>query len=207
MKRGMIIDLHVHEELYSGCSRMSLEEAIASAKRHGLDGLCITDHDSMEIRAECPSDADFPVFVGVEMFTRQGDIVAFGLETLPRPNPDAREFVDFVKERGGFCFAAHPFRGGNGLGRHLGGLRNLHGVEVLNGANLEEENRKALAECRRLNLVPVGGSDAHTGRDVGRCATWFPGSIATERDLVEALKSGEGRPVFRGEDGKYRFAT
>ena len=46
----MIIDLHVHEWLHSPCALMSLEDAVESAQYHGLDGICITDHDSMEIQ-------------------------------------------------------------------------------------------------------------------------------------------------------------
>lgn len=207
----MLIDMHVHEELYSFCSRMSLEEAVNAARRRGLDGICITDHGSMEIRetaADYLHSLDFPVFIGVEMTTRQGDIVAFGLESLPQAYlPPAQDFIDHVNREGGFCFSAHPFRtGGGGLRHHLSHVTGLHGVEVWNGGNFDEEdNLKALRECRRLGLTPVAGSDAHRVHDVGSYATWFPHPLRTEAELVAALKAGLGRPVVRTRDNSYAF--
>ena len=46
------------------------------AKRRGLDGICITDHDSMglkEFAAEYSEKTGFPIFVGIDLFL-QGDI-------------------------------------------------------------------------------------------------------------------------------------
>ena len=43
----MIIDTHLHERTFSGDSKMNLLEMVAEAKRKGLDGICITDHDKI----------------------------------------------------------------------------------------------------------------------------------------------------------------
>lgn len=43
----MIIDTHLHERTFSGDSRMNLLELVSEARRKGLDGICITDHDQM----------------------------------------------------------------------------------------------------------------------------------------------------------------
>ncbi|MDR2051695.1 MAG: PHP domain-containing protein [Deltaproteobacteria bacterium] len=203
----MIVDLHAHESLYSACSRMTLEEAVSSARSGGLHGLCITDHDSLSIRDhEYLRGLDFPVFIGVEMYTREGDIIALGLDVLPPPRPGAQEFIDFAVARGAFCFAAHPFRAwGGGLGERLYSLRNLHGVEVLNGANSDAENHEAMEACAALGLIPVGASDAHVPEAVGRYATWFPEDLSSVRELAEALKAGLGRPVIRKKDNSYEF--
>jgi predicted metal-dependent phosphoesterase TrpH len=199
----MIIDLHTHEYLFSGDSRMSLEDAVAQARRIGLDGLCVTDHGSMEIAWDpFLKTLDFPVFVGVEMSTRQGDMVAFGLKSLPPRRPSAQEFADFVAEQGGFCFAAHPFRSlGGGMGLHVNTVTNMHGLEVFNGANSGRDNARALQQCRRLGLIPVAGSDAHEVENIGSCAMEFPQPIGDMDELVAALKAGLGRPVIRGSSG------
>jgi predicted metal-dependent phosphoesterase TrpH len=199
----MVIDLHVHEYLFSPCSGMSLEEAAAQARRIGLDGLCITDHNSLDIRGALSlRTLDFPVFVGVEMTTRQGDMVAFGLDVLPRRQPTAQEFADFVADRGGFCFAAHPFRAwGGGMRQHVHEVRNMQGVEVFNGANPGSDNVKALRACRALGLIPVAGSDAHAVEDIGSYATRFPEPVRTLEELVAALKAGRGCPVVRAKGG------
>lgn len=203
----MLIDMHVHESLFSWCSRMSLEEAVASARNMGLDGLCITDHNSMSIR-EAARDFlrgnDFPLFIGVEVSSLQGDILIFGLDDPPNVMPSAQNVIDHAVERGAFCAGAHPFRSsGGGLGRNLYKLRGLHGIEVLNGGNVREENQRAMKVCRELDMVAIGGSDAHSIRGVGKYATWFPEPVSTETELVAALKSGRVRPAFRERDGTY----
>ncbi|MCL2122758.1 MAG: PHP domain-containing protein [Desulfovibrionaceae bacterium] len=202
----MIIDLHVHEAIFSGCSRMSLEDAVTSARYQGLDAMCITNHDSLDI-AESDSlrTMNFPVFVGVELSTRQGDMLAFGLESLPSFRPTAQEFIDFVACRNGFSCAAHPFRAwSGGLGDCLDSLHGLDGVEVLNGGTDDEANCRALQACTQLGLAALGGSDAHRSQDVGKCATWFPGSVISMRELLQTMKSGRCHPVMRHADGIYR---
>lgn len=201
----MIIDLHLHESQYSACSWMTVQEAVAAARKQGLDAICITNHDSLDIReSDLLKTVDFPVFVGVELFTDEGEIIAFGLDVLPEQPIPAQDFIDFVTEQGGFCFAAHPFRVGSGLGDHMTTLKGLHGVEVCNGGNLDWENAKAWKACQQLNLVPVGGSDAHLPKDVGRYATWLPAPVTTMQELVAALKSGECCPVAKDEGGAWR---
>ena len=202
----MIIDLHTHEWLGSACSRMTVEQAIISARERKLDGICITNHDNMVIReAECMRTLDFPVFVGVEMTVEEGDIIAFGVEWIPVRTVSAQEFIDCVNAQGGFCYAAHPYRDGNGLADHVFHVTGLHGIEVWNGANLEQENQKAVAACQRLGLVAVGGSDAHFSGDVGNCATWFPSPVTSLDELVAALKKGDCRPVMKTADKQWRF--
>ena len=203
----MFIDLHIHESLFSPCSWMSLEEAVAAARACGLNGICITDHGSMEIKEVAKSflrRCDFPVFIGVEMTTQAGDIVAFGLDSLPQKKPTAQEFVDFVNAQNGFCFAAHPYsRYRASLGDSLFTLRGLHGVEVANGGNTQEDDAKALYACKRLGLVAIGGSDAHTADAIGRYATWLPRLAVTVDELVAILKSGKCCAVRRDTDGRF----
>jgi len=202
----MIIDLHVHEEIFSSCSYMSLEDAVTYARYHGLDAMCITNHNSLDIAgSDFLRTVDFPVFVGVEVSTRQGDMLAFGLQSLPRFTPTAQECIDFVAGQGGFSCAAHPFRAWNTvLGNCLDTLRGLDGMETLNGGNDDHENGRALQACKRLGLVALGGSDAHRSLDVGRCATWFPEPVTSMQELIRAMKKGRCRPVTRFPDGTYR---
>jgi len=212
-RSGVIIDLHVHEKLYSPCAFMSLEDAVESARYHGLGGICITNHDSMEIYRDAAAylrTVDFPVFVGVEVSTMHGDIIALGLRSLPASKPfyrmPAQDFIGHVNAQGGFCFAAHPFRNVREDGRFLDFVQGLHGIEIYNGGNYDQEsNTKARNACRRLGLVPVAGSDAHEVDELGTYAMWFPEPIADTPALVAALKAGKGRPVGRKGKREYTF--
>ena len=212
MERGVIIDLHVHEELYSPCASMSLEDAVESARYHGLGGICITDHGSMEIYRDAAAylrEVDFSVFIGVEVSTMHGDIIALGLRSLPALKPfyriPAQDFIDHVNTQGGFCFAAHPFRNVRDAGRFLDSMQGLHGIEIYNGANNPESNARAKHACQRQGLVPVAGSDAHMVHELGTYAMWFPEPIADTPALVTALKAGKGRPVEREGKREYTF--
>ena len=60
----MIIDMHMHEMRYSGDSFLRLENMVEIAKRRGLDGICITDHDSMGLK-EFARKQDFRFLSGL----------------------------------------------------------------------------------------------------------------------------------------------
>lgn len=130
-----MVTVHCHEMRNSSDSFMSLEEIVEQARQIGLDGVCITDHESMGLReyAELYSKkTGFPVFVGAEYLTREGDILAFGIDRLPDEEQlPAQEFINYVNERGGVCIAAHPFRNNNrGLGENLKKVKGLAGIEA-----------------------------------------------------------------------------
>ena len=143
----MFIDTHMHEMTYSKDSFLKLDQMVSIARQKGLGGICITDHDSMglkEYAAEYSARTGFPVFVGIEFFSLQGDIVAFGIDEYPKERIPAQDFIDLVKAQGGVCFAAHPFRNNNrGLEDNLRRVRGLDGLEVLNGSTSADACRKA----------------------------------------------------------------
>ena len=139
----MFIDVHMHEMTYSKDSFLKLDEIVRIAKEKGLGAICITDHDSMgfkELAKEYTRKTGYPVFVGIEFFSLQGDIVAFGIDNYPKERVSAQEFIDMVKAQGGVCFAAHPFRNNRlGLEEHLREVKGLDGLEVLNGNHWLQE--------------------------------------------------------------------
>ena len=95
----MFIDMHMHEMTCSKDSFLKLDQIVSIAREKGLGAVCITDHDSMGLReyaAEYSRKVDFPIFVGIEFFSLQGDIVAFGIEDYPRERVSAQEFIDLV---------------------------------------------------------------------------------------------------------------
>lgn len=204
----MFVDLHLHESTYSHDSKITLIEIVDDARAKGLDGVCITDHDSMGLKEyahEYSIKTGFPIFVGVEYYSLDGDIVAFGIDSFPDCRVGAQEFIDYVSLNGGFCIACHPFRNNNrGLAEVLKEVRGLNGVEVLNGSTSMEANRKALSYCEELGLCPIGASDAHCLSQLGKYVTWLPEYVDNIKDFVSVLKSGKCKPAIREENG-YRI--
>ena len=202
----MFIDTHMHEMTYSKDSFLTLDQMVQIAKEKGLGAICITYHDDMGLKdyaAEYSARTGFPIFVGIEFFSLQGDIVAFGIEDYPRERIPAQDFIDLVKAQGGVCFAAHPFRNNNrGLEENLRTVRGLDGLEVLNGSTSVEACQKAARYAMELGYFTLGSSDCHVPEKVGVCATYFPEEVHTLQEFLAVFKKGQMKPAYYA-DGAY----
>lgn len=157
--------------------------------------------------AEYTKATGFPVFVGIEYFSLQGDIVAFGIDEYPNERIPAQDFIDLVKKQGGVCFAAHPFRNNRrGLEEHLREVKGLDGLEVLNGSTSVEACYKAAEYAEELGLFTLGSSDCHVPEKVGVCATYFPREVHNMEEFLEAFKEGRMCPVYY-KDGEYHMVN
>jgi len=102
------IDLHVHT-VYSGDSSITLEKAIVAAKKAGLDGFAITDHDSVEMNKKIlGKNFDLIIIPGVEVTSKDGHILGLGVLEPIKPNLSAFETVKKIHELGGLAIAPHP---------------------------------------------------------------------------------------------------
>ena len=202
----MFIDLHMHEKTCSADSKLSLDEMVALAKKRGLDAICITDHDSMGLREyarEYTERTGFPIFVGIEYYSLQGDILAFGIEEYPKERIDAQAFIDMVHEQGGVVVSAHPFRHNRrGLEQNLDTLKGVDAIEILNGSTMADATMMAVNYARKHGFALTGGSDCHYPETVGICATYFPNPVGTIEELVAAIRNKECRPAFNQD---YRY--
>lgn len=211
---GTVIDLHVHTAPASPCSSAPVDGLIEEAKRIGLDGICLTDHNYIwdpGAVEQLRKRHNFLILRGNEITTDQGDMVVFGLERDVKGIIRLEDLRKEVLEAKGFMIAAHPFRGF--LTFNIGQLgltpekameralfKQVDAVEVLNSKVTADENGFAAKVAAGLGLPLTGGSDAHQVSDVGIYATRFPGVIHDERELIAALRSGKCEPVaFRRE--------
>ena len=193
---GMVLfmkfDLHVHTTL-SPCSRLSLEEILFSAAARGLDGVCITDHDTMAVRhclREGIQNNGLSVIFGMEYTTSEGDFLLFGpFEDLP-PGLPAKLLLRHVERCGGVAVGAHPFRKGRSVREHLVRDELCGIVEGVNGRNSEQENKSVVKWQQQFNIPLVGGSDAHLPAELGRVFTRFRSPVRSRNDLIHALKQG-----------------
>jgi len=84
---------------------------IKIARKKGLDGVAVTDHDTIKGGLVASGiEKDF-VIVGAEMRTEYGDVLVLFLNEEERSGR-FREVVEEVKEQGGLVVLAHPFRKG-----------------------------------------------------------------------------------------------
>jgi predicted metal-dependent phosphoesterase TrpH len=215
-EEGFFVDLHVHTLPASPCSAMGVDEVIEEAKRIGLDGICLTDHnhvwDSRDIEA-LREKHGFLVLRGNEITTDQGDVLVFGFHRDFKGIVSLDDLRKEVAAAGGFMIVAHPFRGF--LTFNVGQLgltpekaaerslfRQIDAVEVLNGKVTAKENGLAQEVASILGLPTAAGSDAHEIKEIGVYATRFSRVIRSEDELLEALKSGDYSAVhFRKDMG------
>ncbi len=177
-------DIHVHSYYSDGIN--SPAELVSHAKKLGLDGIAITDHNEIEGTLEAMKfqDENFLVIPGLEISSREGHIVALGISELIPEKLSAEETVKRIHELGGIAIAAHPydlFRGGVG---DLVLKINFDAVEVENGHTVHSK-KKMLDFAKKNNLPISGGSDAHCLEELGVVTIEIPEKYESPIDAIK----------------------
>jgi len=184
------IDMHVHS-IYSSDSANRPEDIVRAARRRGLKGFAVTDHDTIKGIPSFKGIADLIVVPGVEITTDAGHLLGLGIEECPRKGIELLEALDFIRERGGLSVAAHPFSGGKAaIGQSLLSGVAVDAVEVFNASNwFPGANRKAASLRPRAK---TGGSDAHFPWEVGSGYTMGPGieEAQSAEEVLAAVRKG-----------------
>lgn len=200
----MRIDLHIHTHPRSSCSSIEPAALIQEAKMIGLDGICLTEHQSLwppREAEELARDGGISIFRGNEITTDQGDILVFGYEEHIQGIITIQELHERVAAAGGYMIAAHPFRGFLvfGIGQLQMNVEQasqrrvfqyVNALEIGNGKVTEQENDMARQVAEKLDMHGVAGSDAHLIDEVGKWITIFERDIQNEQDLIEELRAG-----------------
>lgn len=177
------IDFHIHTNRSSD-GIMGVRTVFETARRAGLNGIAVTDHNEFASAYEALAreERDLLVVPGVEVSTERGHILCYFVGRGPTDAGLERragvfsfdEVVEYARAEGGLIFAAHPYRGSET--RIADVLDLLDGIEIFNGRNTSRDQRTNLyaAELvRKHSLAFVAGSDAHTPGEVGRAQRIF----------------------------------
>ncbi|RLE39053.1 metal-dependent phosphoesterase [Candidatus Woesearchaeota archaeon] len=183
----MRYDLHIHTK-YSRCSALQPARILKIAKKKKLDGIAITDHNTVRGALavnKLNKDPDFEVVVGSEMKSEYGDVLIY-YQNEEIKTRNFLELIDAVKQQGAMLAVAHPFRIVPWLKFKLP-LKNLVGkvdaVETFNSRNAFWSNTIATKEAKKYGFAGVGGSDAHWPFDIGNGYTIF------RDNLIKAIKT------------------
>lgn len=145
-------------------------EMIEASLRKGLDGMIITDHDTVKgglaAKKIAREYAGFTVIPGAEITSGAGHILAVGIETNVPKLLSAGETIERIHELGGIAIASHPFSS-----RVRPSLREeclkTDAVEVFNAMNRGTENSQAQLLATENSRPMTAGSDAHWAKMVG----------------------------------------
>ena len=209
---SLIIDIHTHTSPGSDDSLVGVEHLIREAKRIGLDGLCITEHDRFwdpEMTEELSMQHDLLVLPGSEVTTNEGHLLVYGLSEYVFGMHRASLVKELVDDSGGAIVVAHAYRrtyrdGDDSPSAYEEMLDRAcensvfslaDAVEVMNGRGKGQENAFSQAIAGRFGLPRTGASDAHRAEDLGTFATEFDRPVARLQDFIDELKAGRFRPV------------
>ena len=211
----MLVDLHVYTNVSGG---FSLPRAIDDARQAGLDAICVADRQASQEVAQAVLDGatgDFPVFLGVELPTRVGDVLVIvpgvdpfysreewkQVEALQRPSlSDVQQLAD---REGGVVLITHPYDRSRktALRDRVFAVRDAAGIELATGGADERSNALSIEAVSHAALPSFAGSAARKNAARGRWATLFAEEFSTQEGLVAALRTGNFWPVEVVEPG------
>jgi PHP-associated len=212
---GAILDMHMHTLLGAYDSSLKPDDLASEAKRVGLTGVNVTEHDRLwePYTLGRFREAEAPLFVnnGIEVSTDMGHIIAVGLSEYVPGIRRLAELRRVMNDIGGYLIVAHPFRhffdpvhfmrqGKPPLEMvpellaELPVFQYVDALEALNGANTARENVMALQVAKVLGKPASGGSDCHSTQGIGYYCTIFDDPIETPDQLLAALHAGRFQP-------------
>src|SRR6266542_5631077 len=185
-------DFHNHT-YYSPDSILSPRQFVREARRRGLTTAAITDHNTIRGALAVREAADFPVIIGEEVRSADGEILGLFLsEEVPRYLP-ASETIARIKHQGGIVGVPHPFDSLRSALREdvmLALIDQIDFIEALNARMVfSAHNDKARKFAKERGLPVSAGSDAHSSWEVGRVSVRMP-PFEGPHDFIAALRQG-----------------
>lgn len=179
-------DLHIHSE-YSHDSSLKIGSIIKRAKKMGLDGVAITDHE--EFRGAEIMDKmakDFIVIKGEEIDTEYGDIIGLFLKKKIK----TKKFIEVITEirkQNGIVILPHPAKF-HILSDEV--LKEVDIIEVFNARLGDRENEMAEMLAKKKGKAVVAGSDAHFLVEIGNGVVVIESKSRNLIDIKKAILNG-----------------
>src|SRR3989442_11774318 len=206
----MLLDLHNHTR-YSPDSRVDPGRLVAVARRMGLAGIAITDHNAVGgIRvAESAASGGFLVVPAIEVSAGAGHVLGYGIRDLVPRDRSVAEAAERIVALGGVPVAAHPFRFWSGLGPAAVAQASFPAYETCNGRTLRRGNVRARALARERKLGETGGSDSHFLDEVAKAVTAVDAGALRVDDVLQLLAQGHtsAQGLDRGPAATARYVT
>ena len=178
-------DFQVHSK-YSFDSLSDIKKIKKRATEMGIDGVAITDHETIRGGLESIkyTDSDFLFIPGQEIKTEVGDIIGLMINEQISSNV-FHEVVDQINDQQGIAYLPHPSRKLKLSKKDI--KENIDVLEAVNGRSTRNENLYSKRLALELNIPYAGGSDAHTIREIGKIKTIFSKDVFSLDDLKKVM--------------------
>ena len=187
-------DFHIHSR-YSPDSLLTIDALIKRCIRKHLGLIAITDHNSIQGALEARENSPFPVIVGEEVTTADGELTGLFLKELVPKGLSAQETVKIIKSQKGLVSVPHPFDtfrrnviSESALSEIIMDVDIIEGFNARNTLNSANNKAKTLALEHSKPITSV--TDSHTSYELGRCYTELPIDLSkdiTPHALLESL--------------------
>lgn len=215
MKSWKPYELHTHT--FHSDGQHSLLEMATEAKKLGLEGLALTDHNTMSgliHKEEIEATLDIHIMHGLEWTTFYGHMVMLGVSNYV----DWRDFtpidihrgISEVHNQGGIVGIVHPYRIGSPICTgcfweyEVEDWNDIDYIEVWSGTfpSVKKDNKRAFELwTRKLNegykISAINGRDWHntSESDEPIAATFiksdFVQNVKSDKVIVQGIKQGE----------------
>jgi predicted metal-dependent phosphoesterase TrpH len=191
-----LVDLHNHSNRsYDAVNMLDHYERAHEAGRFHVLG--ITDHNRIDGALDFRERASFPVVIGTEIDTADGELIGLFLEEPIPVGLPGIETAERIRDQGGLVYLQHPFYRGvrHPLTPQARGALVARGlldiVEARNGGPFTARpDRAARAYAESVGLPMAAASDAHEPPDIGRCVSAVPPGELTAQALPNRLRAG-----------------
>jgi predicted metal-dependent phosphoesterase TrpH len=190
----MKFDMHTHT-YYSDDAASSPEDMVKAAKRRGLAGIAVTDHNMImgwnrAIRAGRREGLVVIKAEEVKVYHQDvmaGEVLALFIEERVKPG-EVPEVFEAIKSQGGLMVVAHPFdRFRNSFTRLPEYKKLFDGVEAFNARVVSNSyNTQAARFAHENGFAVTGGSDGHCRFEVGN--GWTQTEASDAEGLMKAIR-------------------
>lgn len=203
----MKLDLHMHTHHSRDCT-MPTAEVLRLCRARGMDGIAVTDHNSLAggLEAVALAPAGFTVIPGEEVKSSEGEIIGLFLSEEIPGGLTPEETVARIKAQGGVVLIPHPFDPLRKSPLRTPALERLvaagsvDAIEILNARMaLRSHNLRGAEFAARHKLPGTAGSDAHSRPEYAHA--WIEIAPFSTRDefvanLPGATIGGDLSPFF-----------
>jgi predicted metal-dependent phosphoesterase TrpH len=210
LRKSFFYDLHCHTKK-SRCAISRIDKIIKIAKKRGLTGVAITDHDILYQGKTNINGIEIIPGVEITLKDRSHLLAYFITEPIEKESLTLEEATDEIRRQGGYSSLAHPYGGGEGWFKvkrrtreeTRNTLKMIDAVELGNFKSppLQKKKLRRLLKSLHANKALTAGSDAHIPGDIGFSVIKSKERINRE-NFLNILKNSE--IVIYGNKNNYK---